>query len=255
VRTVRLLAVAYPALALLALRPGPPGLFPVIGLVSLLVALLSVGELWLRAVIGELVIPVARIGFGAAAGLVSLPLVAIVLHVLGVPIGARPLAVGLALLATGLGRIALIRGRSVPARPYRSGTCAAVAIPVVLGLLVAGGAVAVYRRLPHPAAPGYTSVALNGWAAAVDGPVLIPAGGVDVPVRVSSAGLPAATAGLRVRVGDLASGPARPLAIAADTTRSVDVHVPAPPNGCLHRIEISVGAVGTVFYGRGPGRC
>jgi hypothetical protein len=37
-----------------------------------------------------------------------------------------------------------------------------------------------------------------------------------------------------------------------DGTGSVAVHVPAPPDDCLHRIEISLGPASTVFYGRGP---
>ena len=41
----------------------------------------------------------------------------------------------------------------------------------------------------------------------------------------------------------------------ADGNTSIAVHVPAPPDGCLHRIEISVGAASTVFYGRGPTAC
>jgi hypothetical protein len=41
----------------------------------------------------------------------------------------------------------------------------------------------------------------------------------------------------------------------AGAIRSVVVHVPAPPDGCLHRIEISLGAASTVFYGRGPTGC
>ena len=103
----------------------------------------------------------------------------------------------------------------------------------------------------RPPPPGYTSLALNGWATDLTEPVAIPPRGVHVPVRVSSAGRPAVTEPLRVRVGArLVSG--RPLAVTPETTRSVDVFVPAPPDGCLHRIEISLGATSTVFYGRGP---
>jgi hypothetical protein len=45
------------------------------------------------------------------------------------------------------------------------------------------------------------------------------------------------------------------VAIEADAVRSVEVHVPAPPDGCLHLIKISLGEVSTVFYGRGPAAC
>ncbi|MFD0520852.1 hypothetical protein [Paractinoplanes durhamensis] len=45
------------------------------------------------------------------------------------------------------------------------------------------------------------------------------------------------------------------MTVVADTSRSFDVHVPAPLTGCLHRIEISVGGASTVFYGRGPAAC
>jgi hypothetical protein len=253
VSALRLLAVAYPALLILGLLPRVPWLFPVI----CLAALLALGELWLRALVGEAVAPAARIGLGAATGLVSLPLVAIVAHLLGVAIGTRSLAAGLAVLATGLGATVLVRERSgpPPADPRLRSTYAAVAVPAAVALLIAGAAVTGYDRLPHPPPPGYLSVALNGWAAAIDRPVPIPARGLDVPIRISSAGRPAGTATLRVWVGANAYGPARPLPIAADTTSTVRVHVPALPDGCLHRIRITVGGAGTIFYGRGPAAC
>ncbi|MGX6603077.1 hypothetical protein ACWKSP_13190 [Micromonosporaceae bacterium Da 78-11] len=250
---LRLVVIAYAALAVLALVPVLPWLFPVL----CLAALLAVGELWLRALVGEAIAAVVRIGLGAAAGLVSLPLVAIVLHVLGVAIHTRSLAVGLVLLTTGLGAVVLLRERSVrpPADPRLPGTYLAVALPAAVALVIAGAAAVVYQRLPHPAPPGFTSVALNGWAAGIDRPVVIPARGLDVPIRVSSAGRPGATAALRVWVGANAYGPARPLGIVADSTRDVDVHVPAPPNGCPHRIRISVGGASTVFYARRAAVC
>jgi hypothetical protein len=253
VSPIRLLAVAYPLLLILGLLPRVPWLFPVLCLAVLLV----LGELWLRALVGEAVAAAARIGLGAAAGLVSLPLVAILLHLLGVPIGARSLAAALAVLATGLGSAVLLRERSgaPPGDPHLPGAYAAVAAPAAVALLISGAAVIGYRRLPHPPPPGYLSVALNGWAAEIDRPLPIPARGVDVPIRVSSAGKPAGTASLRVWVGASAYGPARPLPIAADTTSMVRVHVPAPPDGCLHRIRITVGGASTIFYGRGPARC
>jgi hypothetical protein len=253
VTTPRLLGFVYLALLVLGLAGGRHWLFPVV----CLAALLAVGELWLRALTGESVPAVARIGLATSAGLVSLPLVAIVLHLARVPIAADPLVLGLAALTTGLGAAALFRERSgrPAADPRLPGTVAAVAIPAVLALVVGGAAALAYVRLPHPPQPGYTSVALNGWAADIDRPVAIPARGLSVPIRVSSAGEPPATAPLRVRVGNRPAGPPRPVPIAADTTRSVEVYVPAPPDGCLHRIEISLGAASTVFYGRGPTAC
>jgi hypothetical protein len=253
VTTPRLLGLVYLALAGLGLGGGLRWLFPVL----CLAALLAVGELWLRALTGEPVPPVARIGLATASGLVTLALVAIVLHLVRVPIAADPLVLGLAALTTGLGAVALVRERPgrLPADPRLPRTVAAVAIPAALALVVGGAAVLAYVRLPHPPQPGYTSVALNGWAAAIDRPVAIPARGLSVPIRVSSAGEPPATAPLRVRVGDGPAGPARPVVIAADVTRSVEVYVPAPPDGCLHRIEISLGEASTVFYGRGPAPC
>lgn len=251
--TPRLLGLVYLALVVLGLAGGRPWLFPVV----CLGALTLIGELWLRALTPGPVPPVARIGLAAATGLVSLPFVAIVLHLARVPIAAGPLLAGLATLATGVGAVVLLRERSArpAADPRLPGTIAAVAIPATLALVVGGAAALAYVRLPHPPPPGYTSVALNGWAAGIDRPVAFPARGLLVPIRVSSAGEPPASAPLRVRVGDRPAGPPRPVLIAADTTRSVDVHVPAPPDGCLHRIEISLGAASTVFYGRGPAAC
>ena len=251
--TPRLLGVAYLALAVLGLAGGRLWPAPVV----CLAALLAVGELWLRALTGEPVPPAARIGLATAAGLVSLPLVAVVLHLARVPIAAGPLLAGLAVLGTGVGAVALLRERAgrPPADPRLPGTVLAVTIPAVLALVVGGAAALAYVRLPHPPRSGYTSVALNGWAADIDRPVDFPARGLSVPIRVSSTGEPPATAPLRVRVGGRPAGPARPLPIDADTTRSVEVYVPAPPDGCLHRIEISLGAASTVFYGRGPAAC
>jgi hypothetical protein len=299
VTTPRLLGLVYLALVVLGLAGGWVWIGPVV----CLAALVGVGELWLRALTAERVPPVARIGLAIAAGLVSLPLVAVALHLARVPIAARPLLAGLAALTTVVGAVALVRERAgrppagrrrrtvwgfpppgepqsptqgfpppgepqsptqgfpppgAPRSPTREslpGPVAAVAIPAVLALVIGGAAVLAYVRLPHPPQPGYTSVALNGWAAGIDRPVAIPARGLSVPIRVSSAGEPSATAPLRVRVGDRPAGPARPLRIGADTTRSVDVYVPPPPDGCPHRIEISVGAASTVFYGHGPAAC
>ncbi|MET0414551.1 MAG: hypothetical protein ABW022_00830 [Actinoplanes sp.] len=254
--TPRLLGVAYLALVVLGLSSGLPWLFPVF----CVAALLALGELWLRAATAEPVPPVARLGLATASGLVTLPFVAVVLHLARVPIAALPLVLGLAALTTVLGAAALLRERSGRPAPVSmgpvamAGTLAAVAIPSVLVAVIGAAAVFAYLRLPHPPQPGFTSVALNGWAAGIDRPVAFPARGLSVPIRVSSAGEPAVTAPLRVRVGDRPVN-ARNLPIAADTTRSIQVYVPAPPDGCLHRIEISLGAASTVFYGRGPSAC
>jgi hypothetical protein len=251
VTTVRLLAATYPALAVLALVDGLSWAGPLV----CLAALVALGELWLRALAGEAMPAVMRIGLATASGLVSLPFVAIALHVAGIAIRPRPVAIGLAVLVTVLGVITLLRERAVgaPVDPRLARMLAAVAGPGLLTLAVGFLALQAYDRLPHPPQPGYTSLALNGWAGSIDRPVTIGARGVHVPLRVSSAGKPAATEPLRVRVGArLVSG--RALAVEPDATRSVDVFVPAPPDGCLHRIEISLGPSSTVFYGRGPVR-
>ena len=247
--TRRLLVAGY--LALLGLGAGLAWLVPL----CCLVALLVLGELWLRATVAAPMPPVHRLGLATVAGLVALPFVAVVLHLIRVPIAAGPLVLGLAALTTGLGAVALLRERSGrPAPVPVAGPLAAVAIASGLIAVIGAAAVFAYLRLPHPPQPGFTSVALHGWAAGIDRPVAFPARGLSVPVRVSSTGEPAGTAALRVRVGDRPVN-ARDLPIAADTTRSVEVFVPAPPDGCLHRIEISLGAASTVFYGRGPAAC
>ncbi|MCU7728547.1 hypothetical protein ODJ79_32955 [Actinoplanes sp. KI2] len=287
--TIRVLAAALLAIAVLAL--GLPGVLPL----AALVALLAVGELWLRALRLDLEPATGRIGLGVVCGLVSLPLIALVLHVIGVLIRARSLAGGLFLLALVLGGAVLRRERSgrqlrkerSELRYERSGqaeaeaeaadevdrelrwervgpaeadrrvlrTVAAIVVPATVALVVGGTAVLAYVRLPHPPQQGYTSVALGGWAAGINGPVAVPADGLNVPIRVSSSGTSAAVATLSVIVDSFRAAPPLPVSIAADSTSSVYVHVPALPNGCLHRIEISLGTKSTVFYGRGPARC
>ena len=253
--TLRLLAAAYAGLVILALAPAVPGLLPVVcGAV-----LLALGDLWLRALTGETVAPATRIGLAAMAGLVTLPLAAVALHVVGVPIRARALAAALAVLATGLGAVALVRARAFPAdhaprQLHLARPAVAVAVAGVLTAAVAVPAVLAYVRLQHPPLPGYTSLALGGWAAGIDRPVAIPARGLRVPIRISRAGDPSGTVPLRVRVGDRTVN-ARSVPVEAGATRSVEVYVPAPPGGCLHRIEISMGAASTVFYAHGPAGC
>lgn len=248
--TPRLLTAVY----LTMLAPAIGGDVPRMVRFACLAGLFAIGELWLRALVNETVAPLVRFGVAAVAGMVSLPLVAIVLHLMRVPIAGRPLAIALAVMATTLTAVALLRAGHVPADPRAVRTLVTIAIPAGLALAVAVAAVSTYAWMPHPPQPGYTSVALNGWAARIDGPVRIPARGLYVPIRLSSSGEPAETAALRVRVGDRTMN-ARELRVEADTTRSVDVFVPAPPDGCLHRIEISVGTAGAIFYGRGPDRC
>ena len=253
-RTTVLLTFAYPTLALLGIGPRLTWLYPALCLAVLVLT----GELWLRVLVREPVEPVARLGLATAAGLVTLPLIALLLHVLSVRIEGRSLATGLAAMVTVLGACAIVRDRTMPAaapdpRPAR--TLAAAAVPVVLALAIGGSAVLAYQRLPHPPEPGYTSLALNGWAAEIRRPVTFPARGLEVPIRVSSAGRPPSTVPMRVQVGDRVFGAAEPVAIGADATRSVEVHVPAPPDGCLHLIKISLGEASTVFYGRGPAAC
>ncbi|WP_030434252.1 hypothetical protein [Actinoplanes subtropicus] len=253
--TIRLLAAALAASALLAV--GPPRVPPPVAVLALLAAVLAVGELWLRAPALSLEPPAGRIGLGLVCGLISLPLIALALYLARVPIRAHSLAAGLAALTLLLGGAVLLRERAGgrEADPRLPWTFGAIALPVLVALVVGGTAVWAYARLPHPPQPGYTSVALDGWAAGIAGPVAIPRGGLDVPIRVSSAGEPAIVAPLSVIVDTLRIAPPHPVPIAADTAGSIHVHVPTPPNGCLHRIEISLGAASTVFYGRGPAPC
>lgn len=248
--TPNLLLLAAPALTLLAAgNDRVSWLLPV----ALLAALLVIGELWLRALTAEAVAAACRIGLGVAAALITLPLVALALQVLGVPIRSRSLAIGLAAVAVLLGAVVLVRERSgrVPADPRFARTVAAVGIPLVLAVVVGGFATFAYVRLPHPPEPGFTSVALGGWAARIDRPVDIPRQGLAVPIRVTTANTPATVVPLWIQVGDRV-GPQRPITLPVDGTRSVDVHVPAPLDDCLHRIEINLGGTSTVFYGRGP---
>lgn len=248
--TTRLALCALPALALLALDDARlRAVLPVAALVALLV----IGELWLRALTAEAVAAACRIGVVTAAALITLPLAAIVLHAFAVPIRGRSLAVALGGVVLLLGAVVLIRERSgrVPADPRFAQTVAAVLIPLLLAVAVGGAATFAYVRLPHPPQPGYRSVALGGWAARIERPVAFPAVGLVVPLQLSSAGEPAATASIVVRVGDRV-GPPQPVQLPADGTSAVAVHIPAPPDACLHRIQISVGAASTIFYGRGP---
>ncbi|GGM98989.1 hypothetical protein GCM10010109_03400 [Actinoplanes campanulatus] len=270
-----------------------------------LVALYAIGELWIRALPGrpaETALPAVRAGLSAVSGLITLPLVALLLHLAGHQVRPVPLTVGGATTATLLAGAALLRerlttrravapavlpsqrghatvsadpgGRSLGGSPPRDAaghpsagaaasadgqnhepgyarTAAIVGVPVLLAVAVGAVAVRGYLKAPHPAEPGYLSVALSGWAAAINRPVTVPARGLSVPVRVASAGLADTTTRLRLRVGGRIVASA-PLTVAADTVRSLTVHIPAlPPDGCLRAIDISVGAISTGFYARG----
>ncbi|MFI6073305.1 hypothetical protein ACIA5C_17155 [Actinoplanes sp. NPDC051343] len=263
-KTAHLLAAVLPILAVLAFAPAVPVLSPFL----CLVAVMAVGTLWIRALIREPLTPVARLGLSVVAGLVSLPMTALVLYVVGVRIEGRGLALGLAIVAVALGAYVIVARPSIVGSPHpghwvgpeehpgttktrRLSTTAAVGVPALLALVIGGTATVVYQRLPHPAEPGYTSLALAGWAAGIARPVAIPPAGLEVPLEVSSAGEPGQTAALQVQIGRRPAGPGLPVAISPGT-RPLRVHVPAPADGCLHSIRISLGAASTVFYGRGP---
>jgi hypothetical protein len=130
-------------------------------------------------------------------------------------------------------------------------TTVAVTIPLVLAVGVGGWAVRSYVTAPRPDEPGYLSIALNGWAAAIDSPVTVPARGLVVPVRVTSAGLADTTSLLQLKVGGRVVA-SRPMTVAADSVRSLTVYVPAlPADGLLRTVAISVGATSIAFHARG----
>ncbi|MBO3742764.1 hypothetical protein [Actinoplanes flavus] len=285
-----------------------------------LAALYAIGELWIRALPGrpaETALPAVRAGLSAVSGLITLPLVALLLHLAGFPVRPVPLAVAAAATATLLAAAALLRDRlptrravapaSLPSQrgheatstlrasaghplsadesvesgghspggnpptdiagPASAGaaaragghhhepgygrTAAIVGVPVLLAVAVGAAAVRGYLKAPHPAEPGYLSVALSGWAAAINRPVTVPSRGLSVPVRVTSAGLADTTTRLRLWVGGQIVA-SEPLTVAADTVRLLTVRIPGlPPDGCLHAIDISVGTTSTGFYARG----
>ncbi|BAL91863.1 hypothetical protein AMIS_66430 [Actinoplanes missouriensis 431] len=249
-----------------------------------LVALLTTGELLLRALPGPPVpeapgvpgaagVPGARLALAALAGLVTLPLVALVLHAIGTPVRSVPLVAGIAVAATLATAGALLRERWTARAAATAGDDAAgdgvavaagrrswvgdgvaVAVPVLLAVVIGGVATRVYVASPRPEQPGYLSVALNGWAAGISAPVTVPVRGLAVPIRVTSAGLATVTIPLRLRVGGRLIT-ARPVTVGADTVRSLTVNLPAlPPDGCLRAVSISVGSTSTGFYARGPVR-
>ncbi|SDT78534.1 hypothetical protein [Actinoplanes derwentensis] len=253
---IRSLLTAYAALIALLLAVGRPWLAAPL----CLIALLSIGALWLRALPGlpaETAVPAVRGGLAAIAGLVTVPLVALVLHAFGAPVRPGPLIIGCAVLVTVLGTVALLRPRPSGEDPSPSPagyarSTAAVAVPVILAVAVGGVAVHGYRTGPSPAEPGYLSIALNGWAAAIDRPVTVPARGLAVPIRVASAGLDEITGLLQLRIGGQVVD-REPMTLAADTIRFLTVHVPAPPaDGHLRAVDISIGGTSTGFYARSP---
>ncbi|MFC7527399.1 hypothetical protein [Actinoplanes sp. GCM10030250] len=264
--TLRVVLSAYTCLGVVLAADGRAWL----ALPFCMIALLAVGELWLRALSGPPVlpgpllergIPIARLGFAAVAGLATLPLVALGLHAAGAPVRLLPLTLGGAVTVTMLGAAAFFRARlRLPAQDDgdsgglsgHARTAVAVTVPAVLVLAVGGVAVRAYLASPRPAEPGYLSVALNGWAAQIDRPVTVPARGLIVPVRVTSAGIDTTRTRLSLRIGGLVVA-TRPVTVAADTVQSMSVRVPAlPADGCLHAVSISVGTTSTGFYARGP---
>jgi hypothetical protein len=284
--TYRLLLVACLGLAGIL----PAGGHPWLAVPLCLAVTAATGALWTRVLPGTTEgtgIPVVRGGLAAVAGLITWPLIALLLHAAGQPVRPVPLVIGCATLVTLLGAVAVLRDRRRTTRPdtARSGlpaqrrhaaaalpvsgfsdgdvisqpsrryvrTPAAVTSPVVLAVGVGGVTVRGYLNASRPAEPGYLSIALNGWAAAIDRPVTVPARGLVVPVRVASAGLGTTTRLLRLRVGGRVVA-SRPMTMAADSVRSLTVYVPAlPADGCLHPVDISVGDTSTGFYARGHG--
>lgn len=246
---LRYALAAYACLAVLALRPGPAVLLLPIGLAGLL----ALGGLWLYTLAGvpaERGVPALRLGLAALLGLLTLPLVALTLYGFGQPVRSGAVLAGAAVVTTLLAAGAAVRGRLGRDHPAEPGRALPVLAPTALALLVGAPAVLAAQRLPHPAPPGYLSVALDGWAAGIDRPVTVPAGGLIVPIRVRSAGLPDVDATLSLRIGGRIAG-RRPLAVAADSTGTVAVRVPPLPAGCLQAVSITVGTAGTGFQARG----
>ncbi|WP_221323648.1 hypothetical protein [Actinoplanes sp. L3-i22] len=278
-RTIlRPLVTAYASLSVLLPAAGLP--WPVL-LPACLLALLAVGELWVRAVTGrpaESGIPAVKAGLTVLAGLLTLPTVALLLHPLGAGVAPIPLIAGTALLATVLGAAGLLRlyfsrrgerdedgdEPGVPAQrragtalgtggariPATARTVASILIPILLSLVVGGVAIRAVERGRHPGLPGYLTVALNGWAAGITRPVTVPARGLAVPVRITSSGLPTTTQMLRLRVGSAVVA-SRPVTVGTGKVYALSVRVPAlPADGCLRPVGISVGGASTVFYAK-----
>ncbi len=283
----RPLVTAYASLSILLPAAGLP--WPLL-LPACLLALLAIGELWVRAVTGrpaESGIPAVRAGLVVLTGLLTLPAVALLLYPLGARVTPIPLIAGSALLATVLAVIGLLRlyfGRhepggfddepGVPAqrvagqtpetswshRRATALTAGAILLPIGLSLLVGGAAIRRVETAAHPILPGYLTVALNGWAAGITHPVAVPARGLAVPVRITSSGLPTRIEWLRLRVGGSVVA-TRQVTVMTGKVYALSVRVPPlPPDGCLRPIGISVGDAGTVFYakaqtGRGRTAC
>lgn len=274
---LRPLVTAYASLSVLLPAAGLP--WPLL-LPAGLLALLAVGELWVRAVLGrpaESGIPAVRAGLVVLSGLLTLPAVALLLHLLGGLVTPIPMIAGTALLATVLAAIGLLRlyfsrgdrpgfddESGVPAQriggpilepsgariPAATRTAVAILLPIVLSLIVGGVAIRAVESGARPTLPGYLTVALNGWAASISHPIAVPVRGLAVPVRITSSGLPTTRQWLRLRVGATVVA-SRPVTVVTDRVYALSVRVPAlPQDGCLHPIGISVGAASTVFYAR-----
>jgi hypothetical protein len=277
---LRPLVIAYASLAVLLPAADLP--WPLL-LAACLLALLAIGELWVRAVTGrpaESGIPAVRAGLTVLAGLLTLPAVALLLHPLGGAVAPVPLIAGSALLATVLAAAGLLRlhlGRPVAGEPgdepgvpaqraagrtadlsgarrrATARTAAAILLPIGLSALVGVAAIRTVETSSHPALPGYLTVALNGWAAGITHPVTVPARGLAVPVRITNSGLPTRTDWLRLRVGGAVVATRR-VTMMTGKIYALSVRVPAlPPDGCLRPIGISVGDASTVFYAKAQG--
>ncbi len=231
--------------------------------------LLASGAFWVTVLTGPAAgtddrFPLSRLGLQVLVGLLTLPAVALLLHVAGVRIGRNPVLLALLAVCAVGGTLAEVRGprRDAPGRPVGVWVGAGIASVLAIGVGVA--AVTWYDRLPRPAPPGYTSVALAGWAAKVTGPVSVPAQGLDVPLRIERRDSRPGDFQLTVDVGDRPAGPAVPVARLGAAGRDVTVRVPPPPDGCLYRVVLRLRPVdpgaadpelSTTLYARGAGPC
>jgi hypothetical protein len=166
---------------------------------------------------------------------------------LGLPVQRTPVSK----VPTGvvpLGVVVSPQARRGHSGPSRLGTATAMAVPAALAIGIGGFAVRAYLTAPHPAEPGYLTVALAGWATKIEHPVAVPPRGLTVPVRVTSSGLDPVRTVLRLRVGERVLR-AIPVTVAADTAQQMTVRVPAlPADGCLRAVTISVGRMSAGFY-------
>jgi hypothetical protein len=230
--------------------------------------LLASGAFWVTTLTGpaartDLGFPLSRLGLQILVGLLALPAVALLLHVAGVRISRNPVLLALLAVCALGGVLAEVRGRrrEVSNRPFGAWVAAGVTALVATGVGVA--AVTWYDRLPRPASRGYTSVALAGWAAKVTGPVTVPAQGLDVPLRIERRDSRPGDFQVTLEMGDRPAGATVRVAGLGAAGRDVTVRVPAPPDGCLHRVVLRLQPLGgtgapelsTTLYARGAGPC